>query len=437
MHISKRHPENVQYTASNFLLIIIIIVLFIVFFRVEHDIFYTVNRSGFMFTEGETSSISHGGSVENQKLFLLMFLFSIVILTKSSGFFLIFRNLVSWLILANLSWAMISFLWADDPGLSGRRIILFFILNFTAFSVSMNVPLRQLPTIVMWLTAPTIIIGIFAERILGTWWWGSSIYRFSGTHHPEGQAMHCSMLFLAAATMTGKGGRFSRLIFLGVMIFAAFFLLLTKARGPFVGTIIAFGIYNLCTRKRSTLVLYSYSVIVVFGILILVLGNALVPALVSGVNIGRQESLGGLSGRTELWQQLGDFVRERPYIGHGFRSFWTEDRVLAISDSQRWRIRSSHSIYIDTLLNLGFIGLGIFLTLVIVASWRAWRMCINGGDEGSAFALSLIALCMADGIFASHVLGSGSVTFLLLIVLFGIARESQLQRARRVVANAR
>ena len=115
--------------------------------------------------------------------------------------------------------------------------------------------------------------------------------------------------------------------------------------------------------------------------------------------------------------------------------FWTEDRTLDVAESHRWRIGESHSIYFDTVLDLGFIGLVIFLTLVIVACWRARRMCVNGGDEGGAFALSLLALWMVDGLFASLVLGRGFITLLLLIVLFGVTRESQLLRARKVMAS--
>ncbi len=439
MNTIKSDSEATQFSASKFLLFIIIIVIFSAFFNREHEISYTTNNRGFAFSEAEASDIS-SGSFEKQRALFLVFLFSVIIFIKGKGFSLIICDSLGWLILANLSWAMASFFWADDPALTGRRIGLLFILNFTALSISMNVRLRQLPTIVLWITAPIIIIGFFAERILGTWWFGwswSSSYRFQGTMHPEGQAMNCAMLFLAATTMTGKGGRFPRLVFLGVMLIAVFFLVLTRSRGPFIATIIAFGIYKLCTKKRSTLVLYSFSIIVVLGIMFLVFGDALLPLLGYGIHLGREESSGGWGGRIDLWEDLGEFVRERPILGSGLGGFWTEDRVLAIADSLGWRVGEAHSIYVDTVLDLGFIGLVIFLILVIVACWRARRMCVNGGDEGGAFALSLLALWMADGLSASLVLGRGSITLLLLIVLFSITRESQLQRARRVVAKDR
>lgn len=428
------HPQTTQYTTSKFLLFILIVVLFVVFFSIEHDISYTTRSSGFIFSEAETSLISHGDAGKQSK-YLFLFLFCIFILIKRKGYSLIFHEFLGWLILANLSWVMLSFFWADDPALVGRRIVLFLILNFVAFSISMNVPLRRLPTIVLWITAPILIIGFISERVLGTWWFGAEDYRFSGTCHPEGQAINCAMLFLAAATMTRKGGRISRVIFLGVMFVAAIFLLLTKSRAPFVGTIIAYGIYELCTKKRSILVTYVYAGFVALGVMALVLGNTLLPLLGSGINLGRQESISGLSGRAELWNELGEFVNERPVLGYGLGGFWTEDRVLEFADSHRWRVRDSHSIYFDTVLDLGLIGLMIVVILLIVAWYRARQTCVNGGDEGGAFAASLLTLWMADGLFSSLVLGRGFVTLFLFIVLFGIARESHLQRARRVVAN--
>ena len=436
MNTINSDSETTQSSASKFLLFIIIIVLFFIYFS-QQDLSYTTRPDDFTFSEEETSVITSGG-VEKRRTFFLVFLFSAIIFIKGKGYSLIIRDSLGLLILANLSWAMVSFFWADNPALTGRRIVLLFILNFTALSISMNVPLRQLPTIVLWVTAPIPIIGFLSEWSLGTspglWWFRSADYRFYGTMHAEGQAMNCAMLFLAAATMRGKGGRLSRVFFLGVMLAAAIFLVLTKARGPFIATIIAFGIFFLCTKKRSTVVLFSYSIIVILGILILVFGDALFPSLGSGIHLGRQESSGGLSGRVELWENLGDFVKERPILGYGLGGFWTEDRTLAIAESHRWQITESHSIYFDTVLDLGIIGLVIFLTLVIVACWRSRRMCV-AGDEGGAFALSLLTLLMVDGLAASGVLGRGFVTLLLLVVLFGISLESQLQRARRVAAN--
>lgn len=418
---------STPYSASNLILFTTIVVLFVVFFRIEHDIYYTITNFGFLFDESETSVISHG-STEKQKTIFLLLLYSITILSFKKDYSYVLRDPIFLLLLVNLSWAIISFFWTDDPALVGRRIVLFIILNISAFSISINVPLRQLPTIVLWITAPILIISFFSERALGTWWFGSPGYRFAGTTHPESQAINCAMLFLAAATMARKGGRLSRIVFLGVMFVAAVFIVLTKARGPFVGTIIAFGLYSLCTKKRSTLVVYVHLIVVVFCIMALVFGSTFFSLFGSGIHLGRQETASGLSGRIELWEQLVEYVKERPISGYGFGGFWTEDRVLDVSDSQRWRAMDGHSIYFDTVLDLGFMGLGIFLTLVIVAWWRAWRTCMNGADEGGAFALSLLTLWMADGIWASLVLGRGFNTLLLLVVLFGTTGLGQVQR---------
>jgi hypothetical protein len=66
---------------------------------------------------------------------------------------------------------------------------------------------------------------------------------------------------------------------------------------------------------------------------------------------------------------------------------------------------------------------------MFVAWWKGLKLCRTGADEGLPFAVSLLTLLMLDGLLSSLVIGRGFFNLLLLIVLFGIARESTLDRA--------
>jgi O-antigen ligase len=412
----------------------IVFMLLLVFFNIEHDLRYTTRGSGFGFSEAETELISYGDSAK-QRLILVLFLFSVLIFPWRERISLVFRDPLGCLILLNVAWAAASIFWAENPSIVSRRVLLLLIVNFVALSLAANVPLKKLPVVVFWFTATLVSVGFLCERLLHTWWFRDPDYRFSGTCHPEAQAMSCAMLVLAAVAMARRGGPLGRATMIGAMFFGMTFLLLTKSRGPFIGLIIAYIMFQMCIKKRSKLLTYFFVAVIFLGIFVIVLGDMFLPALGAGVNLGRQESLTGLSGRLELWNELTEYVRERPLLGSGLGGFWTEDRVLTFADSHRWRVRDSHSIYFETILDLGFIGLMILVALLTVAGWRAWRMGRDRRDEGAAFALSLIALSAADGLWSSLVVGRGFNTLLLLIVLFGLTFDYERRPSRADVAS--
>jgi hypothetical protein len=83
-------------------------------------------------------------------------------------------------------------------------------------------------------------------------------------------------------------------------------------------------------------------------------------------------SLSG-NGRNEALRVAWNSARERPLVGHGagtFEYFWYEERAALLV------VRDSHSLYMETLTELGVVGLGLLgaaLLAPLVAALRARR----------------------------------------------------------------
>jgi O-antigen ligase len=101
--------------------------------------------------------------------------------------------------------------------------------------------------------------------------------------------------------------------------------------------------------------------------------------LVLGADAALVEAMGRdatLTGRTELWEQLGRMVVD-PVLGAGYESFWLGDRLEKLWSIYWWRPRQAHNGYLETFLNLGWIGLAILAALIargyrnIAAAFRA------------------------------------------------------------------
>jgi len=88
-------------------------------------------------------------------------------------------------------------------------------------------------------------------------------------------------------------------------------------------------------------------------------GTALVEAM------GRDPTL---TGRTHLWDQLLRMTVD-PWFGTGFESFWLGERTDALWKKYWWRPNQAHNGYLETYLNLGWIGV-ILLGVTVVAGYR-------------------------------------------------------------------
>ncbi len=81
-------------------------------------------------------------------------------------------------------------------------------------------------------------------------------------------------------------------------------------------------------------------------------------ANVAGISskFGRNETL---TGRTETWDELVPVVKSRPLLGVGFGSFWTTAR------REFYQMSHGHNGYLDILLELGIVGMGFYVALLL------------------------------------------------------------------------
>src|SRR5574341_206011 len=83
------------------------------------------------------------------------------------------------------------------------------------------------------------------------------------------------------------------------------------------------------------------------------------------VAVGRDSTV---TGRTELWEVVLNMQKE-PLLGYGFESFWLGDRLKKIWDMYYFQPNMAHNGYIEIFLNLGLVGLGLFVG-VLVSSYH-------------------------------------------------------------------
>ena len=105
------------------------------------------------------------------------------------------------------------------------------------------------------------------------------------------------------------------------------------------------------------------------------------------------------SGRWQFWTAAVDEWREEPVVGDGagsYESWWAENGSIALF------VKDAHSLYLEALGELGLIGLGLVLALVVTGVWvgvtRARRATGDARISGAALAAVFAAYAAAAGI---------------------------------------
>jgi len=114
--------------------------------------------------------------------------------------------------------------------------------------------------------------------------------------------------------------------------------------------------------------------------------------LVLGVTATLIRALGRdstLTGRTDIWAAVLQ-ADINPLLGAGFESFWLGDRAERFWAMFQFRPNQAHNGYLETYLNLGWIGVTLMVGWILSAFRRAGRTFSSDFDLGR-FQLGMLA----------------------------------------------
>jgi O-antigen ligase len=131
-----------------------------------------------------------------------------------------------------------------------------------------------------------------------------------------------------------------------------------------------------------------------------------------------------LTGRVELWQMSLSSIREKPLFGYGYEAFWTERSPNAslIREAVNWDTPHSHDGYIDLMLGIGAIGLGLFVLSYWSALRRAWRVaCAIPAPPGAWPGTFLVLILVYQITEGSVVTGNWILWILYVSISFALS----------------
>lgn len=341
------------------------------------------------------------------------------------------------LILLFIGWAFLSVLWADDLGLTFRRLVFFAMLCLGVVALADRWSLRQVMLFGLLCPGAYLAVGLLAEVSANTFHPLVTGYRFAGTLHPNAQAVNCALAILAALMLMRDAKRGKRLWLIVAALVAFGFLFLTRSRSAMASTLLVVVILWGFMQPRARQV--PFTLAGVAGVcLVFLLADLLLPLLLGGVQMGRvnvEDTFITLTGRRPLWRQCLGFAAERPVLGYGYGGFWNVSRTIEVLEKQGWPVSHAHNAYLDVGLQLGPIGLLCYVFILILGIKKAFDYYRASGDTGYAYLWILLVFCTLNGILESVAIRRTQLTFLAMLALVYLAFHKAPQ-ARTAAARA-
>ena len=338
-------------------------------------------------------------------------------------------------LVAFVTFAAASTLWADDPGIVARRVVVLLCVAYAAWAVARAWTLSDLLSFSVLACLTTLLVSSGLEMMRGQFHPFDGGYRLSGLTHPNNHAQECAAAIiasLAAMRLVPEHRRFYVL----TTIAGAGLMVLTRSRTAVLAVVVALGVgalYIMPKRRVLGVGLVMAAVVIAVG----VFGADLVDSAKHALLFGRQEStadVGTLTGRTELWSELMTYIGARPIVGYGFDGFWGPIHTASVALSLGWVVPHAHNGYIEMLLDLGVVGLVLFLAVLFAGLSHAHRRLRESpGDTEALLGVTLLVWLLVAMMAEKIVPQSGYASFLIMVVLAREAMASPVPVASRTV----
>ncbi len=320
--------------------------------------------------------------------------------------------------------ALVSFLWSAAPQVTLRRSIA--LVGTTLFGVYLVV--RYSPSELLRLIAWTFGIGAVLSVIFALALPEYGIQPYGGGMTWRGIYRHKNLLgrlmalnAIALLLMAPSNPRYRWVIWPSICLSVGLLLLSQTKTGLviFLTLIILLPIYKALRWNYTLMLPFLIIVLNVAAIVIMWLVTNLEPLLVS---IGKDITL---SSRTPLWEAVIHKIQERPWLGYGYGAFWLGwQGESAYVWQVEWDAPNAHNGILDVCVDLGLVGLTIFLLGFLMTFIRGVRWVRLTKTPEPIFLLAYLTSMMMDSQASSNFLTQNDIFWVLYVALaFSIPRS--------------
>jgi exopolysaccharide production protein ExoQ len=336
-----------------------------------------------------------------------------------------------------LALAVLSTLWSGDPGLTFRRSIAVLATTIFGIDFALRYSIQEQLRRLCFVLGLAVLLSVIVQVC-----WPGSIPVVDADYTAEGwngafaqKNMFARVIVLTALAFLMRSSGRRRLFKNGLVICCAFALIgAAQARTALVVLLALLFLLAACrfllSARHSRLV---WLVGVVTGLPILYLASTNVEYL-TGI-LGRNSTL---TGRVGIWHMAFASFLKSPLLGYGYSGFWNvSPEALKINSALHWTVPDAHNGFLDLALQLGLVGLCLYLTYYVIAVRRAVEYARSNSSAEAMWPLAYLAFSFLYSFTESSPLASNSMSWILYIsVAYSVAAASAFHPAEPETAVA-
>lgn len=326
-------------------------------------------------------------------------------------------------LLLAMGWCWLSLIWAIEPGIAFRRLLLTTLVVWSIFLTVQDIGYRK----------TLIVLSVFLCLMLAL----NYIYVFAFPQigvHQAGESMDKNLIgdwrgILPQKNITGAMCAFTILIMMfserslplvirAIVIAGATFMLVKTSSKTSLGilflAIASGGLYwRLSPRHR----VFVIPVLVVVGLVAMMMVIDQWDTL-----YGPFRRKDALTGRVQIWPYMFSYIRDHWVFGAGFGSFWNigdESPIFDYSNDWVRQISSGHNGYIDLIAQVGAPGtvLAVFAVFLIPLAHLLNNKRIS--PRRGALVVAILIFCAGHNLTESSLLDRDAVV--QVFAMFGVA----------------
>ncbi len=317
-----------------------------------------------------------------------------------------------------LAWVVLSPLWSDDPANGMPKAILFMATSFAAWRLASIVTTKEMLACTFYslflLLGLSFILAVFVPTVgllLHDW---AHEGQWKGVFATKQGLGTVSAVFLSLAFL--RLSHRKSLLNLAACALGLSCLLGSGSRGGGAMAVVAVVILVLVRRnpKFAPLVTGVLLVGVLLGIMELsyfgITGDDAIRVFGSNIN---------LTERTYIWQYAIGLWLDRPYLGFGLNSFWTNSDIASgYLNSHGWILDNYHSGYLAIAIETGVVGLALFAVVAINLAPRLKFLLLNAKSNRLSLEMTAGVMVMFFTINLTETYFLRSTNFMAVLFTF-------------------
>jgi len=348
------------------------------------------------------------------------------------------------LLLALTAFACLSILWSAFPEMTARRGLALLGTTLVGFYLGVRLQPRELLRLLAWVLgiatvlSPVVVLLLPQFGIQSDPWAPPAWRGIFGHKNIFGRAMLLACaVWLSLALDSGGLRKGIALAFLGASVI---FLLLSRSvtSAVVLVTVLAALPVVLLVKRDRLLVLSLASFLLGMTILTLAVivgyqGYSLVERALTDY-LGRNLTL---TGRSVIWALVWQAVQRAPWLGYGYSAFWLGDLGPSqiVARSLGANVAHAHNGFLGLWLELGLVGLLLFLGVLVHLGIRIIRWIQSGAEGGDfIFPLLFFAAFLLINMTETAALTRNNIFWILFITLSLLSSPSALSRPGREAA---